>query len=109
MNQVVEDGYISISLSAKGIGEAGMLGIGWGGLTMSDAKTLTGSSGEILAVKLRLLLFFSNFPRILSTLNYNRTVRPQLKFESHGEFGATYRERDRLGRCRCRCHDMINL
>eukprot|EP00752_Nemacystus_decipiens_P002581 g2416.t2 len=36
--KVLEDDMISISLSAKGIGDAGMLGFGLGGLTMSDAK-----------------------------------------------------------------------
>ena len=29
---------MSISLRAKGIGETGMLAIGWGGLTMTDAQ-----------------------------------------------------------------------
>lgn len=36
--QVLEDDMISISLSAKGIGDTGMLGFGFGGLTMSDAQ-----------------------------------------------------------------------
>lgn len=36
--QVLDDEKISISLSALGIGESGMLGIGFGGLSMIDAK-----------------------------------------------------------------------
>lgn len=32
------DDTLSISLKAKGIGEAGMLGIGWGGFKMYDAQ-----------------------------------------------------------------------
>lgn len=37
-DKVLEDDMILISLSAKGIGDTGMLGFGLGGLTMSDAK-----------------------------------------------------------------------
>ncbi|CAN0184392.1 unnamed protein product, partial [Scytosiphon promiscuus] len=36
--EVLDDGYMRMALSAKGIGDAGMLGIGWGGLTMTDAQ-----------------------------------------------------------------------
>ncbi|CAN0025010.1 unnamed protein product [Ectocarpus sp. 6 AP-2014] len=36
--EVLEDNTMTMSLSAKGIGDTGMLGIGWGGLTMSDAQ-----------------------------------------------------------------------
>lgn len=32
------DHTLSISLKAKGIGEAGMLGIGWGGVKMYEAQ-----------------------------------------------------------------------
>ncbi|CAM9513650.1 unnamed protein product, partial [Ectocarpus sp. 13 AM-2016] len=36
--EVLDDNTMTMSLSAKGIGDTGMLGIGWGGLTMSDAQ-----------------------------------------------------------------------
>lgn len=38
---MVDDETLAISLRAKGIGDAGMLGIGFGGLTMSDAEVTT--------------------------------------------------------------------
>eukprot|EP00904_Undaria_pinnatifida_P011028 jgi/Undpi1/7055/HiC_scaffold_21.g09529.m1 len=36
--EILDGGIMSISLRAKGIGETGMLAIGWGGLTMTDAQ-----------------------------------------------------------------------
>lgn len=36
--QMLGDNTLSISLKAKGIGEVGMLGIGWGGVKMYDAQ-----------------------------------------------------------------------
>lgn len=36
--QLVDDANIAITLRAKGIGQQGMMGIGWGGTTMFSAQ-----------------------------------------------------------------------
>lgn len=44
MHQEYDEYTLEISLSAKGIGEYGMLGIGWGGDVMSNTKVRLGGS-----------------------------------------------------------------